>query len=100
MSATDNILENLRKEIDGADEQLLQVLVDRLNVAKRIGEYKRLNNIPIVQANRWQELLKSRLNTGSAKGLDTSFLLEMFTLIHCESVSVQKKLISKEITLP
>lgn len=95
MNTHNNTLEILRKEIDRVDEQLLQILAERLNVAKLIGEYKRVNNIPVLQNSRWQELLKNRLSAGNDKGLDTDFLHEMFTLIHHESIEVQQKLLSK-----
>jgi chorismate mutase len=89
-------LDALRKRIDKTDEELLKILAERISVAKEIGEYKKVNNMAILQVNRWEEVLRNRMKLGETIGLDKDFLVEMFTLIHRESVEVQKKLWPKE----
>lgn len=94
-SIDSNRLDALRRRIDKTDEELLKILAERISVAKEIGEYKKVNNMAILQVNRWEEVLRNRMKLGESIGLDKSFLLEMFTLIHRESVEVQMKLLKK-----
>ena len=54
-------LEELREEIDKYDNDILKILEARMAIAKKIGEYKKKNNIAILQSDRWDEILNKRL---------------------------------------
>ena len=41
-------LSDLRNEIDAIDDELVKLFTHRMDVASKIAEYKRLNNIPIL----------------------------------------------------
>jgi chorismate mutase len=84
-----NNLEELREKINQADEQLLQTLSLRIDIAKQIGEYKRANNMEILQTKRWQEVLKNKLSIAQSIGLNTCFIERIYNLIHQESIAVQ-----------
>ena len=84
-----NHLEELREKINQADEQLLQTLSLRIDIAKQIGEYKRANNMEILQAKRWQEVLKNKVSKAQSIGLNTCFIESLYNLIHQESIAVQ-----------
>ncbi len=84
-----NNLEELREKINQADEQLLQTLSLRIDIAKQIGEYKRANNMEIVQVKRWQEVMKNKVNRAQSIGLNTCFIERIYNLIHQESIAVQ-----------
>lgn len=51
-------LHELRKEIDEIDEQIIELLEERVRVAKEIGEIKRELNLPIRDEKREEEVLK------------------------------------------
>lgn len=87
-------LEILREQIDRVDEQLLQSLYYRIDIARRIGIYKKERNMVIIQTNRWHEVLNSRIKMGSELGLNTEFIEKMYHLIHEESIGVQSKLLN------
>src|SRR6187200_822983 len=50
-------LEKLRNQINHLDDELMQILSQRMKVAEKIAEYKKENNITILQTNRWNEIL-------------------------------------------
>src|SRR6187200_1319045 len=50
-------LEKLREQINHIDDELMQLLGQRMKVAEKIAEYKKENNITILQTNRWNEIL-------------------------------------------
>ena len=52
-----NRLNNLRSQIDAADQNLLTTLGKRMEVAKGIGKLKSENNVAILQNKRWNEIL-------------------------------------------
>ncbi|MEO6901970.1 MAG: chorismate mutase, partial [Bacteroidia bacterium] len=52
-------------------------------------EYKKQNNVTILQANYWEGLLNERINTASKIGLNGDFIRAIYTLIHEESIRKQ-----------
>lgn len=51
-------LATLREQINHVDDELLLLIGQRMKIADKIGEYKRSNNITILQANRWNDILQ------------------------------------------
>ena len=91
VQTTENITV-LRKEIDELDTQLLQLLAKRMGISREIGTYKKEHNMPVLQSNRYDEILKSRRERGEQMDLDGEFVNKIMTAVHEESVRVQMKL--------
>ena len=83
-------IESLRARIDVIDDNLLTLLNDRMNVSRKIGEYKREHNVAILQAGRWEALLASMEERAEALGISREAIRAIMTAIHDESVRVQK----------
>ncbi len=82
-------LTELRKEIDAVDEQLLLLISRRVGIAREIGQWKREHDEPIIQAQRYQEVLNHYLELGTAKGLSDDLIRTVFEALHKESVRVE-----------
>jgi chorismate mutase len=85
----------LREEIDHLDDQIMQKLSSRMRVSEKIGQYKKDNNVMILQVNRWEEIIKTRVILGKAMGLDEGFTRDLLRLIHHESIQVQTKVMNE-----
>jgi chorismate mutase len=88
-------LEDLRTQIDKFDDKLLDILEKRMLVADRIGDYKKNNNITILQSGRWDQLLTKRIQDGDKKGLSEDFIVKVFRAIHQESINHQTKIMNE-----
>ncbi len=88
-------LEELRHEIDSYDNKLLDILESRMNIASKIGEYKKKHNITILQTSRWDEILQRQLELGEKKGLSEEFIVKIFRAIHQESINHQTKIMNE-----
>jgi chorismate mutase len=86
----------LREQIDGIDDEIMQKMSSRMKISEKIGQYKKENNVTILQVNRWEEIIKSRVMMGVAMGLDEGFTRDLLRLIHHESIQVQTKVMNKE----
>ncbi len=62
----------LRRKIDKIDNQILQLLNERLNISKNIGTMKRNHKIPIRDPQREDEVYRHVIQKASELGLDTS----------------------------
>jgi len=89
-----NKLEELRESINKTDEELLQVLMNRMQVVEEIGAYKKENNVTILQTNRWENLLNERLSNAAMMGLSEEFVRALYLLIHEESIRKQNEVMN------
>ena len=91
----DEPLTMMRKEIDEIDDSLVQLLSRRMEISRRIGGYKKKNNITILQTTRYNEILEKITEKGHMADIDENFLKKIFDTVHEESVrqqfSVSKK---------
>ena len=60
----------------------------------QIGEYKKNNNIAILQTSRWDSILAKVVNKGAEYGLPKEFIEDVFNAIHETSVEIQNEVIS------
>jgi chorismate mutase len=68
-------LSELRCKIDQIDENLLELLARRMQVSLEIGQYKKKNNMPVLQTMRYSELIEKRAAFGKTldlEGLDVN----------------------------
>jgi chorismate mutase len=82
-------LQELRDLIDQIDEEIAQKLGARMDIAERIGEEKRLQNVAIIQPERWESIMRRMLGLSSQLDLSPAFLSEFMDAIHRESIRRQ-----------
>jgi chorismate mutase len=87
-------LEKLRQQINHLDDELLQLLGQRMKIADKIGEFKRNNNITILQTNRWNEILERAYQKGDVLGLTREFITKYFDAVHMESINHQNRIMN------
>jgi chorismate mutase len=88
-------IDQLRAKIDVIDENILYALGSRMNISRKIGEYKRDSNIAILQTSRWDEVLARVICKGKEHDLPEGFVRDVFNAIHEASVEVQNEIISE-----
>ena len=85
-------LEKLRQQINHLDDELMQLLGQRMKIADQIGQYKRDNNITILQTTRWNEIIERAFQKAELMGLSKEFITKYFDAVHMESINHQKKI--------
>lgn len=87
-------INDLRKGIDSIDNQILKLLSQRMENAKKIASYKMKENISLFQPERWEEVLESRIKQGAELNLSDQFVMRLYQHIHEESLRLQGKLLA------
>lgn len=82
-------LREYRMHIDSIDNRILELLAERMDVARNIGRFKMDNGIAIVQHNRFNELLSAVEQRADAMGVSSRCIHRIFSAIHDESVRQQ-----------
>jgi 3-deoxy-7-phosphoheptulonate synthase len=92
-----DVLGELRQQIDVYDDHLLDLLEKRMKIAETIGQYKKENNITILQSTRWDEIINKVISRGKAKSLSHEFIDTIFKAIHQESINHQMKVMNNGV---
>ena len=87
-------LEKLREQINHIDDELMQLLGQRMNIADQIGAYKRDNQVTILQTNRWNQILERGFQRGDKLGLSREFVTKYLDAVHMESIARQNKVMN------
>ena len=88
----DEIIQNLRQEIDKIDYKLIDELAKRFIISDKIGELKRIHNTTILQLDRWKSILETRIQHSQSHNISKDFILKIFEQIHEESINRQNKI--------
>lgn len=89
-------LDRLRQKIDNIDRELLEVLAARMAVVEKLGEYKRDNNVAVLQLDRWKQVHNTRAEQGKKLNLYPEMVEELFKLIHMESIRKQTEVMNQQ----
>ena len=84
----------MRQQINHLDDELMQILSTRMKVSEKIGQYKKDNDITILQTNRWNSILERAFEKGEKIGLSKEFITKYFDAVHMESISHQNRIMN------
>ena len=93
-SSTEN-LTLLRQQIDQIDNELLECLNKRMRVSREIGQYKKEHRMPVLQAKRYDSIMKSRVALAVEMGMSAEFMTTVLSAVHEESVRQQIEILNK-----
>ncbi len=82
-------LEALRQRIDAVDDQLMELLARRMEIAREIGRLKERHNLPVLQPHRYDALISNRAEAAERLGMSDTFARKLLAIIHEESVRQQ-----------
>lgn len=82
-------LDELRSQIDAIDKELVSLLEKRFIVVKEVGEFKKVNNLPILDKEREKLVLASKKSLLSNEK-DFQYYERIFQLIMDISKEMEK----------
>jgi len=88
-------LEKFRAMTGGLDDRIFFLLSERMRISEEIGQFKRSNNITILQQEHWAKIIANRLSTGGDLKLSPKFIRQILDAIHQESIRHQEKVMNK-----
>ncbi len=74
-------IEQLRRQIDTLDTQLVSLLAQRRQVVERIAEVKREHDLPASHPAREENLISARRSQATAAGLDPDYVEDLFRTV-------------------
>ena len=78
-----------RLHIDTIDSKIIELLAERMDIARAIGKYKHTHGMAVVQQDRYNELLLAAEARAEMMQVSKKFIHDIFSAIHEESVRQQ-----------
>lgn len=89
----DNALAQYRMAIDDIDNELIALIGKRMDIVKQIALYKKENHLPILQIDRWQEVLNESLNKARQLNVDPQLVASILECIHQSAIETQQQIV-------
>ena len=88
------MLDQLRKELNDIDKEIMLLFAKRFRVTENVGAYKKENNMVILQPEREAEILE-RLSNDLESSPYKAYIIEIYKCIFTESRKQQHKYIEE-----
>jgi len=82
-------MKELRKQIDGIDKKIVQLLVRRMKLVLKLGKLKNKEGLPVQDKKREMQMLKKLEKQAKKRGLDVKFINKLYKDIFKESRRIQ-----------
>ena len=89
------ILEPYRNRIDALDDQIMDLLAQRMDIVRKVGAIKARENIHLIQSNRVVEVRERCAARGEAAGINPDLVRTIYTAIIDEAHRMEQDIISK-----
>lgn len=83
-------LQDYRNKIDSIDDQLLELIANRMKISTQIGDIKRKHNLTILQTKRWNSIYERLKLIALENGLSNEFIEHYLEVLHLESIKHQE----------
>ena len=88
-------LEDLRTQIDHNDREMVELIASRMDLVAQIGVWKKKNNVAAFQIDRWNNVFETRKDWAKDAHLREKFIIELFNLLHVESIHKQTEVMDQ-----
>jgi len=92
-----NLLEGIRAQVDETDHEIIDALSRRMNLIRKIGAYKRDNNVSVLQMERWNKIMETRSEWAEKMDLNVDFILDIYNRLHTESIRNQTDIMNQKM---
>jgi len=89
-------LDQLREKINHIDDELLNLLHNRMMIARDIGAFKKANSITILQKSRWNDIVEKGKKYANSHGLSELFIQNYLRAVHDESITQQERVMNED----
>ena len=91
-AGTSQALAWYRAQIDEIDDQLWDLIAQRMQVSKQIGIWKHTHEVPCYQPTRYEQMVSDRMVWGEQQQIDAETIKGIYDIIHTASLKKQQEL--------
>ena len=83
-------IDDLRKEIDALDDELMQILAKRTTVVQEIGKIKKQHKITPLDEKRWEEVLNRVFKNARKHNVPKELVKNIYNHIHKAALEIEQ----------
>ncbi len=83
-------LDELRKEIDSADEELVNALAKRMDLVRKVGKLKKRQDILPLDETRWRKVINMVTKKAEGKNIPEKLIEKIYEEIHQAALTIEK----------
>ena len=87
----DEDFKSLRAKIDDIDSKILDALVARMDVVRKIGHLKNEQGLAVRDDARWNNVMSQVHDAAISKGLSAALVDEIYAAIHNAALEIETK---------
>lgn len=87
-----NDITEYRIKIDEIDTQILELLTQRIEIVKQVGEYKKIHKLPPLDPIRWEEILLRLKSRCEELDINYQLIADLWNRIHEYTVELEKEM--------
>ena len=84
-------LDNWRKQIDTIDDEIVSLFANRMSIVEKIGKYKKENNLPLMDNDRWQLLIEKLLHKAEKLSLPKDLVKDIYAQVLKHAMQIEEK---------
>ncbi len=88
-----NELEGFREELDSIDEELVGLVARRLDICRGVAQFKRANDVPMMQPNRVEVVKSKCARIGESQNLSPEFVRGLYDMIISEACRIEDEIV-------
>lgn len=81
-----------RAKIDETDSKILELLDQRMQFTKEIGKYKRIHQIPVLNTERWFQVIENLKTQSLSLDVDVEMVVEIWNTMHKYTIESEKNI--------
>lgn len=90
-------IECFRQQIDDFDEEIIQLIAQRMHLVREIGYVKKDKNVAIFQPDRWRVLADACRKRAEKGDLSREFISLFLEAIHQEGITQQERVMNERV---
>ena len=90
-------LEQIRKDLDSLNNEIVDIIAERMDIVTKVAEYKEENDMQIVDKEREEEVKQEFERLYQEKGLPENRGRELATLLIATAIDKEEQMLGREI---
>lgn len=90
------VLKDSRAKIDALDDQIIDLLAQRMEVVRAVGVIKSRENLSVVQPDRMVQVQERCAHRARLKGLNPALVEKIYTAIIDEAHDLEQAILAKQ----
>jgi chorismate mutase len=89
-------LSNFRAALDRVDTQLIELLGQRFEICRKVANYKKKNNVPMMQPDRVKAVHERIAELARLNSVNPKFVQDLYTLVIAEACRLEDEIIDAD----